>query len=72
MHRRSFMARVAALPLACSRRPAPLPEDPLARAVSVLTGLALPDGRIPSSTYGFMRDGHRAGVAVVAAAGTNR
>lgn len=57
MDRRSFMGLLAALPLACRRR-APPPEDPVARAVQALSALALPDGRIPSSTYGFMREGH--------------
>ncbi len=51
------MALLAALPLACTRRASP-PEDPLGRAVTALRALALPDGRVPSSTYGFMREGH--------------
>lgn len=60
MNRRTVLGLLAVAPLACrSGLPDPEPRpDPVERAVAALRARALPDGRIPSTTYGFMRDGH--------------
>lgn len=76
MHRRALLRLLIASPLllpAC-RGPspdAPAPPDPVlgavARGAAFLASQAAPDGRVPSATYGFMREGH-ATTALVARA----